>query len=99
MLHLREIGKQIRQARIARGFTITRLATEAGIHENTLAALERGKDHNFGLNTITAVMGRLGLDLSIIPVSVAPAHDPFSADWKDKRTVRRAQGRVSCSGG
>lgn len=87
-------------ARKAKGLTLIRLASEAGVHENTLGALERGTDHNFGLETITAVLVPLGLDLSITQTTThsKSINGPvFSAGWsRERKTAKRHRQRPPC---
>lgn len=64
------IGEQIRQARKARKLNAADLAARAGIHRNTLLALETGKG-NIELAKLLAICGELELELELVPRAVA----------------------------
>ncbi|MFL9925934.1 helix-turn-helix domain-containing protein [Herbaspirillum lusitanum] len=70
MASILDIGQQIRRARKARGLSAIELAELAGIHRNTLLALETGKG-NIELNRLLAICGELKIELLLVPQQVA----------------------------
>lgn len=56
---LAALGRNIRQARLARRFSIAELAARAGISERTLNRLEKG-DGGVGIGNLASVLGALG---------------------------------------
>ncbi|KAF1048810.1 MAG: hypothetical protein GAK35_00076 [Herbaspirillum frisingense] len=70
MASLQDIGARIRTARKARGLTAIELAGLAGMHRNTLLALETGKG-NIELGKLLSLCGELGLELLLVPAQAA----------------------------
>jgi transcriptional regulator with XRE-family HTH domain len=56
---LTDLGQNIRQARLARRFTMTDLAMRADVSERTLMRLEKG-DPGVGIGNLAAVLAALG---------------------------------------
>ncbi|BEV16081.1 helix-turn-helix domain-containing protein [Herbaspirillum sp. DW155] len=71
MTSLQDIGQRIRSARKARGMTAITLAERAGMHRNTLLALETGRG-NIELVKLLALCETLELDLLLLPRQAAP---------------------------
>lgn len=72
MSTLASLGNQIRVARKALGRSAADLGAAAGLHRNTVQALETGKA-NVELATLLALCDQLGLDLALVPRSIAAA--------------------------
>ncbi|WP_343587211.1 helix-turn-helix domain-containing protein [Herbaspirillum sp.] len=70
MASILDIGEQVRHARKARKWSAADLALRAGIHRNTLLALETGKG-NIELAKLLAICGELELALELVPQAVA----------------------------
>ncbi len=70
MTNLQDIGQRIRSARKARGLTALDLAERAGMHRNTLLALETGRG-NIELVRLLALCSELELELLLLPQQVA----------------------------
>ncbi|MBB5393455.1 MULTISPECIES: helix-turn-helix transcriptional regulator [unclassified Herbaspirillum] len=70
MASILDIGEQIRRARKARKLSAVELAAQAGIHRNTLLALETGKG-NIELARLLAICSELELELELVPQAVA----------------------------
>ncbi|WDZ94433.1 helix-turn-helix domain-containing protein [Herbaspirillum sp. WKF16] len=70
MTSLQDIGARIRSARKARGLTAIELAGLAGMHRNTLLALETGRG-NIELGKLLSLCGELGLELLLVPRQAA----------------------------
>jgi transcriptional regulator with XRE-family HTH domain len=66
-MRLQEIGYQVRRARGARGLTQAQLATAAGVSRTTLNQLENGLFPDLGIKKLQAILGELGLSLTIQP--------------------------------
>lgn len=56
---LTDLGQNLRQARLARRFSIVELATRAGVSERTLMRLEKG-DPGVGIGNLATVLAALG---------------------------------------
>ena len=63
-----QLGRRIRVARIRRGWSVTDLASKAGINRNTLTALELGKPGT-AVGVCFTVLWALGLDRSLVAVA------------------------------
>lgn len=59
----KDLGDQLREARNAKGMSQRMLAANAGIREQTLVDLEKGR--NAELNTLFIVLQNLGLSLVV----------------------------------
>lgn len=71
---LTDLGQNLRQARLARRFSIVELATRADVSERTLIRLEKG-DPGVGIGNLAAVLAALGSPESLAAV-MAPENDP-----------------------
>jgi transcriptional regulator with XRE-family HTH domain len=69
-----DLGREIREARQARGWTQARLATRAGLSRETLNLLESGLIRELGIRKVLAVLDELGLDLAL--EQVKPSRQP-----------------------
>jgi len=69
-MELADIGKAIRAARQAHGFTQVRLATMAGISRGTLNGLETGMVKELGFHKLDTILNLLGYDLA--PAATSP---------------------------
>lgn len=72
MSTLSSLGTQIRQARKHLGQSAADLGAAAGLHRNTVQALETGKA-NVELATLLALCDQLDLDLALVPRRIAAA--------------------------
>jgi transcriptional regulator with XRE-family HTH domain len=70
MLNLPQIGAAIRRARKERKLSAQALATLAGMHRNTLLALETGRG-NIELVRLLALCEALALEIELVPKAVA----------------------------
>lgn len=70
MASLHDIGERIRSARKAKGLTAIELADLAGMHRNTLLALETGKG-NIELGKLLSLCDELELELLLVPRQAA----------------------------
>ena len=70
MTTLAHIGQFLRQTRKTQGLSASALAAQAGVSRNTLGALEAGRG-NVELNTLLALLDRLGLEMQFVPGLVA----------------------------
>lgn len=64
-MRIPELGREIREARLARGWTQAALAASAGVSRETLNLLERGLIRELGLRKVLAVLDQLGLGLAL----------------------------------
>jgi transcriptional regulator with XRE-family HTH domain len=71
---LADLGQNLRQARLARRFSIAELATRADVSERTLIRLEKG-DPGVGIGNLAAVLAALGSPESLAEI-MAPENDP-----------------------
>ncbi|MEW6636978.1 MAG: helix-turn-helix transcriptional regulator [Actinomycetota bacterium] len=85
-----ELGRRIRNARRARGWTQERLAGEAGVGRDAVLRLEKGH-RNARPSTISRVAGALGLDhrdlLLAEPGGGAPGTTAEAAGAEDERAL------------
>jgi transcriptional regulator with XRE-family HTH domain len=70
MTTLLEIGTTLKEERKRCKLSQKQVAEAAGVHRNTLAALEAGKG-NVELNTLITVCKQLGLVIRVVPKEVA----------------------------
>jgi transcriptional regulator with XRE-family HTH domain len=63
-----QLGQRIRVARLRRGWSVTDLASKAGINRNTLTALELGKPGT-AIGVCFTVLWALGLEASLDAVA------------------------------
>jgi transcriptional regulator with XRE-family HTH domain len=66
---IQELGKAIREERVARGLTQARLAIESGLSRNTLNRLENGLFPDLGVKKADAILKRLGMELGVNPAA------------------------------
>lgn len=94
MATLHDIGARIRTARKARGLTAIALAELAGMHRNTLLALETGKG-NIELGKLLSLCGELGLELLLVPQEAAPmrAADGAGSQTELAQRLQRLMGQ------
>jgi len=59
-----QLGQRIRIARLRRGWSVTDLASKAGINRNTLTAIEQGKSGT-AIGVCFTVLWALGIDNSL----------------------------------
>jgi transcriptional regulator with XRE-family HTH domain len=64
-MNIRELGYEIRRARLERGFTQADLARVAGISRQTLNQLESGLVRDLGIRKVVTLLEHLGLALAI----------------------------------
>ena len=64
-MRIPDLGREIRAARQARGWTQARLAARAGLSRETLNLLESGLVRELGIRKVLAVLDELGLDLAV----------------------------------
>ncbi|MDR0828111.1 MAG: helix-turn-helix domain-containing protein [Desulfovibrio sp.] len=83
-----QLGQRIRIARIRRGWTITDLASKAGINRNTLTALEQGKPGT-AISVCFTVLWALGLDAALNAVA-DPDNDLHGKALEAARRPKRA---------
>jgi transcriptional regulator with XRE-family HTH domain len=79
-----DLGDRVRVARIRRGLSIAELAAKAGIHRNTLSALELGKP-GVALGAYVTVLWALGLEGTLQGV----AHPDADTHGKTLEASRR----------
>jgi HTH-type transcriptional regulator/antitoxin HipB len=87
MATLHDIGSRIRAARKARGLSAAELAELAGMHRNTLLALETGKG-NIELGKLLSLCGELGLELLLVPREAAAMRAAEAAGGADEPGVQ-----------
>jgi len=71
---LTDLGRNLRQARLSRRFSIAELAARADVSERTLIRLEKG-DPGVGIGNLAAVMAALGSPEALADV-MSPENDP-----------------------
>jgi transcriptional regulator with XRE-family HTH domain len=86
--YLSQLGKRIRLARIRRDWSVTELASKAGINRNTLTALELGKPGT-AIGACMSVLWALGLEQSVQAVA-APDTDLHGKALEASRRPKRA---------
>lgn len=75
MRSLSVLGQNIRQARLARRFSMAELATRADVSERTLMRLEKG-DPGVGIGNLAAALAALGSP-AVLAYLMSPANDPM----------------------
>lgn len=73
MRSLSDLGRNIKQARLSRRFSIAELATRADVSERTLTRLEKG-DPGVGIGNLAAVLAALGSPAALAEV-MSPEND------------------------
>ncbi|WP_412051756.1 helix-turn-helix domain-containing protein [Hoeflea sp. Naph1] len=74
MRSLSDLGQNIRQARLARRFTMAELAMRANVSERTLMRLEKG-DPGVGIGNLASVLAALGSP-AVLADLMSPENDP-----------------------
>lgn len=70
---LSDLGQNLRQARLARRFSMAELATRADVSERTLMRLEKG-DPGVGIGNLASVLAALGSP-SVLAELMSPEND------------------------
>jgi transcriptional regulator with XRE-family HTH domain len=73
MRSLSDLGQNLRQARLARRFSMAELATRAGVSERTLTRLEKG-DPGVGIGNLASVLAALGSPAALADL-MSPEND------------------------
>ncbi|MDE5053932.1 helix-turn-helix transcriptional regulator [Niallia taxi] len=60
------IGKRIRYLRLKKGYSISRLAKEAGVSKTYLSNLDRGLQNNPSLQFLEKVVSKLGTSVDYL---------------------------------
>ena len=60
-----DVGKMIKEARLARGISLRGLASQVGIHFSHLSKIENGKD-SIGRDSLTKIAESLGVDPDLL---------------------------------
>lgn len=72
---LQDLGRAVRQARLARGLTQAQVAKAAGLSRNTLNRLEAGVFPDLGVRKAQAILEQLGMALSVVPATTGGKPD------------------------
>ena len=91
MVDALEIGYAIKDRRAELGMTQAQLAEAAGVSKRCLWSLELGQNPGVQLDKLTAVLGALGLELTVGNPSDEPQAVPFESD-SGRREFVGAQG-------
>jgi transcriptional regulator with XRE-family HTH domain len=100
---LADLGQNLRQARLARRFSLAELATRADVSERTLIRLEKG-DPGVGIGNLAAVLAVLGSAKGLAEL-ISPENDPvglsraLDAIPKRGRSFRPGKSRKAEAGG
>ena len=100
---LNDLGQNLRQARLARRFSLAELATRADVSERTLIRLEKG-DPGVGIGNLAAVLAVLGSAKGLAEL-ISPENDPvglsraLDAIPKRGRSFRPGKSRKAEGGG
>ena len=86
------LGQRIRVARIRRGWSVSDLASKAGINRNTLTALELGKPGT-AVGVCLTVLWALGLDKSLDAVADPDSDLHGKALEASRRPTRASKAR------
>lgn len=87
-----QLGQRIRIARIRRGWSVTDLASKAGINRNTLTALELGKPGT-AIGVCVTVLWALGLEQALDAVADPDADLHGKALEASRRPTRAGKPR------
>jgi transcriptional regulator with XRE-family HTH domain len=87
-----QLGQRIRIARIRRGWSVTDLASKAGINRNTLTALELGKPGT-AIGVCFTVLWALGLERALDDVADPDADLHGKALEASRRPMRAGKPR------
>ena len=80
MVDALEIGYAIKDRRAELGMTQAQLAEAAGVSKRCLWSLELGQNPGVQLDKLTAVLGALGLELTVGNPSDEPQAEQFESD-------------------
>jgi len=94
MRSLTGLGQNLRQARLARRFSMAELAMRAGISERTLTRLEKG-DPGVGIGNLASVLAALGSP-AVLADLMSPENDAIGLSRALEAVPRR--GRSFSSG-
>jgi transcriptional regulator with XRE-family HTH domain len=64
-MHLQDIGREVRKARLAKDLTQAALARETGLSRETLNLLENGLVRDLGIRKVLKVLDYLGLEIIV----------------------------------
>ena len=84
-MDLLEIGVLLREARRRYQRTQGELAQALGMSRATISALEGGRCEEIGIRKLTALLGAVGLDLSVGPRKRRPTLDDLRAERQNTR--------------
>jgi transcriptional regulator with XRE-family HTH domain len=87
MLRFPELGRIIREARIARRLTQQELAISTGLSRMTLNQLENGVFPDLGIRKVGTVLDTLGLELHVQPVGHPKKETDFLAMASNSASV------------
>jgi transcriptional regulator with XRE-family HTH domain len=87
-----QLGQRIRIARIRRGWSVTDLASKAGINRNTLTALELGKPGT-AIGVCVTVLWALGLEQALDAIADPDADLHGKALEASRRPTRAGKPR------
>lgn len=71
-----DVGKMVREARLARGITLRALASQVGIHFTHLSKIENGKD-KIGRESLARIAEELGVDPDLLLGEAGHQSVPF----------------------
>lgn len=83
-MQLADLGPFVREARKRANISQAELAAPLGMSRATISAIESGRCDEIGFTKISALLDRLGLDLTVAPRSTRPTID----DLRDERRGR-----------
>lgn len=89
MRSLSDLGQNIRQARLARRFSMAELATRADVSERTLMRLEKG-DPGVGIGNLAAVLAALGSP-AVLADLMSPENDAVGLSRALKAVPKRGR--------
>ncbi|MGQ4536462.1 helix-turn-helix domain-containing protein [Dermabacteraceae bacterium P13264] len=91
-----DLGAAVKDARASAGLTQAQLAKRAGVSREWLVGLERGARPRAEFAKIVAVLGALGMQLSVsasVPASAAPGAE----EERETDAPKHADGRAECA--
>lgn len=89
MRSLSDLGQNLRQARLARRFTMAELAMRADVSERTLMRLEKG-DPGVGIGNLASVLAALGSP-AVLADLMAPENDAVGLSHALQAVPRRGR--------
>lgn len=98
MLDAIEVGYAIKGRRAELGLTQAQVAEAAGVSKRCLWSLELGRNPGVQLDKLTAVLGALGLDLSIAKVDAAAPATPSASQAAAEQHARQSDLSAQQSG-